>query len=241
MSIINQTILSWAFKWCVILQIFLQTSNMKPNTNQLHTNIGNTCGDIVGISAGDEGFSCKRDQVCDRIVKEGIVLYLALVSVVSGWVEDQQSRLKIPNFSQLFTNQKTVCLIDNGMNNIDEVKWLLFCFGMSLLGFMHPFTICNRIASQKPQHNRFLECLPLSQKLQTAWQSYWCLWVQCSKCLKFNVHRSWDKGAWVFSGWNLQFCWTLSFIWCPSQWNYYYQRSDLYLFQDLLSLCMHFF
>ncbi len=49
---------------------------------KIHSNIVNTCMEIVGMNANDSSHSCNKHQVCGRIVKEGTVLHLALVSLV---------------------------------------------------------------------------------------------------------------------------------------------------------------
>ncbi len=38
------------------------------------------------------------------------------------------------------------------------------------------------------------------------------------------MHWSWQEGVWFFSGLKCQFCWSLSFLWCPSWWNCLYQK-----------------
>ncbi len=55
---------------------------------KLHSNIFNTCTEIVGIKASDCSHSCNKHQECGGIVKEGTVLCLALVSVVIDGVEE---------------------------------------------------------------------------------------------------------------------------------------------------------
>ncbi len=61
---------------------------MSNTTNKICSNIVNTCVEIVGINASDHGCSCNKHQICGRIVKEGTVICLALVSVVIGGVKE---------------------------------------------------------------------------------------------------------------------------------------------------------
>ncbi len=74
----------WAFQQCAALYTSPQMSNITKKCS----NIVNTCMEIVGINASDWNQSCNKHQICGGIVKEGTVIYLDLISMVTDGVEE---------------------------------------------------------------------------------------------------------------------------------------------------------